>query len=533
MPTQPGVAARRLALLIATSSYSDPTLQQLRAPGRDAGDLAEVLANPQIGGFTVQTLINASHGELLRQIEDFCADKRVNDQLLIYLSCHGVLDGHGRLYYATSDTQNDRAAATAVAAAWLNERLEDCRARSQIIILDCCYSGAFSRESKGAVDLALQDRFQPHGRGRIVMTASRSTEYSFERDHLAGSGVRSVFTKAIVDGLRTGDADSDKDGVITVTNLYQFAYDRVRSIEPRQTPELWTYGAEGDTVIAHSVRGRIIEPAALPVDLRLTIESPRPRVRETAVAELAELLDTARPELVLGAYQTLQKISSEDIPRVAMLARAAVAAPRGTASQAVSRLLAERSQVPLAAPSQFINGPTQDETLPAASQPPSRKMGVQSIPSPPMQGAQGTHKIGRQYQASDIERALAAASYLVPIFAVAMLFRRNKFLRINAVQSLTIDAIGVFLPTFTIGPAYKSTASNNFAPAVHQPWFGLLITIAIIGLLLSVFLIVYCLVRVIQGKIPIIVGLSRIAGVQVHRTPTDSMESLDDELRPQ
>src|SRR5580698_8368210 len=128
MPTQPGVAARRLALLIATSSYSDPTLQQLRAPGRDAGDLAEVLANPQIGGFTVQTLINASHGELLRQIEDFCADKRVNDQLLIYLSCHGVLDGHGRLYYATSDTQNDRAAATAVAAAWLNERLEDCRA---------------------------------------------------------------------------------------------------------------------------------------------------------------------------------------------------------------------------------------------------------------------------------------------------------------------------------------------------------------------------------------------------------------------
>ena len=139
---------RRLALLIATSNYNDPALRRLRAPGRDASDLAEVLGTPQIGGFTVQTLINARCGELLEAIEEFCADRRPDDQLLIYLSCHGVLDDRGRLYYAATDTRRQRTAATAVAAGWLNERLEDCRARSQIVILDCCHSGAFAAALK-------------------------------------------------------------------------------------------------------------------------------------------------------------------------------------------------------------------------------------------------------------------------------------------------------------------------------------------------------------------------------------------------
>ncbi len=276
MAAQTETAHRRLALLIATSDYNDPALRRLRAPGHDAAELAEVLGTPRIGGFTVQTLVNARYGELLEAIEEFCADRHLDDQLLIYLSCHGVLDDRGRLYYAATDTRRQRTAATAVAAAWLNERLDDCRARSQIVILDCCHSGAFARGGKGQPDLALEQRFQPHGRGRVVLTASRGTEYSFEGDQPSGVGVQSVFTQAIVDGLRTGDADRDKDGLITVTDIYHHAYDRVRAAEPRQTPELWTYGAEGDQLLAYSVRGAVIEPIPLPEDLSLTLESPRP-----------------------------------------------------------------------------------------------------------------------------------------------------------------------------------------------------------------------------------------------------------------
>ena len=341
MRVLPEPAGRRLALLIATSGYSDPDLRQLRAPGRDASDLAGVLGDPQIGRFHIQTLVNAASGQLQEAIEDFCADRHPDDQLLVYLSCHGVLDSHGRLYYAAANTRRQRLAATAVAAEWLNERLEECRARRQILVLDCCHSGAFARGIKGAADLALQQRFEPHGRGRVVLTASRSTEYSFEGGQASGEGVPSVFTHAIVDGLRTGDADRDKDGLITVTDLYQYVWETVRAAEPRQTPELWTYGAEGNLLVAYSVRGPVIEPASLPEHLRVTLDSPSPRVRETGVAELAERLDAAGPALALAARQTLQKIADEDVPRVAERARAALKARPLTAADQLLRMEAE------------------------------------------------------------------------------------------------------------------------------------------------------------------------------------------------
>src|SRR6266702_3487287 len=336
-------AGRRLALLVATSAYNDPDLRQLRAPGHDATELAEVLRDPRIGGFEVQVLINSASGEVQEGIEDFCTDRRPDDQLMIYLSCHGVLDSYGRLYYAATNTRRQRLAATAVAAAWLNERLEDCRAHRQILVLDCCHSGAFAKGAKGDGDLALQHRFEPHGRGRVVLTASRSTEYSFESGQASGEGVPSVFTHAIVHGLRTGDADRDKDGLITVTDLYQYVYDRVRAAEPRQNPELWTYGAEGDLLVAHSVRGAVIEPEPLPEDLRMTLESPRRRVRETGVAELADLLDAAGPGLALAARQALERIAEEDHPQVAALARIAVGAPAGAAADHVRRELTDRA----------------------------------------------------------------------------------------------------------------------------------------------------------------------------------------------
>src|SRR5271166_1431870 len=105
---------RRLALLVATSVYSDPDLRELRAPGRDATELAGVLRDPRIGGFDVHTLVNAASGEVQEEIEDFCADRHPGDQLLIYLSCHGMLDSRGRLYYAAANTRRQRLAATAI-----------------------------------------------------------------------------------------------------------------------------------------------------------------------------------------------------------------------------------------------------------------------------------------------------------------------------------------------------------------------------------------------------------------------------------
>jgi phosphate transport system substrate-binding protein len=335
MPAQ-DKQGRRLALIVGSSEYGDPTLQQLRAPGRDAADLAEVLRDPAIGTFDVRTLVNTPSDQLLRGIAQFCRQAELGDLVLVYLSCHGVLDDRGRLYYATINTERVLLSATAVAANWLNEQLDDCRARQQILLLDCCHSGAFAKGSKGSKGddaLALQDRFS--GRGRVVLTASRATEYSFEGATVVGGGVRSVFTRAVVEGLRTGQADWDKDGQVTVDDLYHYVDATVRNAESRQTPARWAFGAEGDLVVAHSVRGPIIEPAPLPDDVRVLVGSPRLVARESGVKVLAELLDHGEPALALTARLTLQRISEEDLPRIAALARAAHDADHG---QAVAQL---------------------------------------------------------------------------------------------------------------------------------------------------------------------------------------------------
>ena len=335
MPIQ-GEPGRRLALIVATSDYRDPTLHQLRAPGRDASDLAEVLGDPAIGIFDVRTLMDTPSDQLLRGIAQFCGQASPGDLLLIYLSCHGVLDDRGRLYYATIDTERSLLSATAVAAQWLTEQLDDSRAHRKILLLDCCHSGAFARGAKGGSELALKDRFS--GRGNIVLTASGATEYSFEGANVVGEGVRSVFTRAVVDGLRTGEADRDKDGLVTVNDLYHHVYDTVRAAEPRQTPKLWAFGTEGDLLVAHSPRGPVVEPAPLPEDVRMLVESSRLVVRESGVRVLADLLDHSEPGLALTARQTLQRISEEDLPRIAALARAAQDADHG---QAVTQLEAE------------------------------------------------------------------------------------------------------------------------------------------------------------------------------------------------
>lgn len=250
--------SRRLGLVVATGRYADPGLRRLRAPARDAAELGDLLADPGIGGFEVTVLRDATAHRIRLAVEDFLAERSPDDLVLLYLSCHGLVDLRRRLYFAATDTRKERLAATGVEAQWVLDQLEDCRARRQVVLLDCCFSGAFAHGAKGAEsdDVALGERLLGHGRGRVVLTASRASEYSFEGEPLPGASSHgSVFTGALVEGLRSGAADSDGDGWVSVDDAYAYAFERVRRQGGRQTPQRWLYGAEGSIVLARSPAG--------------------------------------------------------------------------------------------------------------------------------------------------------------------------------------------------------------------------------------------------------------------------------------
>src|SRR5664279_1704459 len=53
-------------------------------------------------------------------------------------------------------------------------------------------------------------------------------------------------------GCAAAPRRGNKDGLVTVNDLYRHVYDTVRAAESRQTPGLWASGAEGDIVVARN-----------------------------------------------------------------------------------------------------------------------------------------------------------------------------------------------------------------------------------------------------------------------------------------
>ncbi len=108
--------AGKFALIIGNSKYDDPTLTQLHAPDADVEVLADVLGDPAIGGFSVQTLVNESSQAVSQEIESFFTDRKTDDLLLFYFSSHGVKDEGGQLYFAVSSTRTKLLRSTAIPA---------------------------------------------------------------------------------------------------------------------------------------------------------------------------------------------------------------------------------------------------------------------------------------------------------------------------------------------------------------------------------------------------------------------------------
>ena len=305
---------RRSALVVANDTYHDQRLSRLRAPATDAEQLAGVLRNAEIGGFEVEVSLNEPEHVVRRKVSSFFDDRGPDDLLLLHLSCHGVKDEDGRLYFATPDTEIDHLDATSLPADYVNRQMTKSRSRRIVLLLDCCYSGAFARGmmNRGDERMDIMERFD--GRGRIVLTASSAMEYSFEGDQLAGQGKPSVFTSALVEGLATGEADRDRDGFVSVDELYDFAFDRVRNVTPSQTPGKWVFDVQGDFYIARS--NRPPEPADVLADLRGAVSSPFTNVRLGAVEELAALLDDEDSDRAAAARTALEDMAEHDTQRV-------------------------------------------------------------------------------------------------------------------------------------------------------------------------------------------------------------------------
>ena len=250
---------RRKALIVSAHSYDRPKLRQLRSPAGDAEALRRVLAGPEIGGFhDVALSPNEANQVVRRKIEDFFKEGGLEDLLVLHFGCHGIKDDDGNLYFASADTEFTRLESTAIAADFVVRQMDRSRARRIVLLLDCCYSGAFSagaghaRRRRCATSRSASSA-SSRATAAVVLTAStrRGTPGGDDlKDQDTGA---SSFTAALVHGLETGEASRNQHDRISLTRAVRL-HAQVRP------------GAEPQADAAHVVvrhRGRPLHRPAL------------------------------------------------------------------------------------------------------------------------------------------------------------------------------------------------------------------------------------------------------------------------------
>jgi len=239
----------KIALLIGVSKYENG-LDPLPAAAKDIVAMQEVLEHPEIGGFQVTTLINETRQKTEEAIFKLFDNRKKEDLLLLFFSGHGVKDDNSNLFLAARNTRKDDnrlVTPTAIAASYIQETMKLCSRTRKVVILDCCFSGAFPAGMTIKDDGSLPIAQQLGGEGWAVLTSSTSLQYSFE---LPGFDL-SVYTHFLVEGMRTGIADRDRDGAISVEELHAYAKEKVLDTAPeKMTPEIYPSKEGGKILLA-------------------------------------------------------------------------------------------------------------------------------------------------------------------------------------------------------------------------------------------------------------------------------------------
>ena len=205
----------RWALLIGINEYQ--AAGRLQFCREDAEALGKVLV--ERGGFSPERVVVLADGgtkpqdwptggNIRRRIDQFATLAGPEDTVFVFFSGHGMmLDGQGYLMAVDSD----RDPANNIALSWVKERLEGCKAKQKLLVLDVCHAGSAKDVGGLAPSLAAG------AKALAVLASCAANQISYVEEERS----RGVFGGRLVEGLG-GEADADGDKEITLAELYGF-----------------------------------------------------------------------------------------------------------------------------------------------------------------------------------------------------------------------------------------------------------------------------------------------------------------------
>ncbi|KPK23768.1 MAG: hypothetical protein AMK69_17520, partial [Nitrospira bacterium SG8_3] len=246
------------AVVVGINDYS--YIHHLRYAVNDAKTVRDHLVNyTHIPTENMTLLLNeeATLTKLRSALGTHLKNKAGKDDLVIvFFAGHGATekdamspDGDGlEKYLLPYDADPKDLYATALPMWEISRIFNRIRSERLVFIVDSCYSGAGGGRTIGIegvranISEAYLDRLTS-GKGRVIISASGANEVSVENEKLE----HGVFTYYLIEGLK-GRADSDRNGLITVDEIYRYVSEHV----PRAT------GQEQHPIKKGTVEGHLI-----------------------------------------------------------------------------------------------------------------------------------------------------------------------------------------------------------------------------------------------------------------------------------
>ena len=220
------------ALVVGVAQYSH--MPVLRYPDDDAYRMYAFLKSPDGGGLPdnqIKVLIDedATKQNIKTSMKELFSQAAPEDIVLFYFAGHGL---KGSFLPIDFDGYNFK-----LSHEEINALMEENQAHLKLTIADACHSGSAASDFGGNTDEMMKNlynSFASKGQEQAILMSSKSEETSLESKGLR----QGVFSHFLIRGLK-GEADSNKDNVVTLKELYDFIYENVKEFTgDKQTPVL-------------------------------------------------------------------------------------------------------------------------------------------------------------------------------------------------------------------------------------------------------------------------------------------------------
>ena len=251
----------RLFVAAIGMSDFDESSARLKYAAKDARDF--------LSSFEEQNYFESVHPMLIQnqnlgqqglaQIKNHFAQAGIDDQIMLFISTHGLIGSTGEYYLATKNTDFAKPESGSIAFHDLERTLDSLICRKKLLLIDACHSGDYEAEdvlpknenpkiavaktnilSKGnspVLGLAntselvreLFNEFRTDT-GTTIISSSSGLQFSYEDPRWQNG----VFTYVFLHGLKSMEADENKDGQITASEIQAY----VGEFVPRLTQGL-------------------------------------------------------------------------------------------------------------------------------------------------------------------------------------------------------------------------------------------------------------------------------------------------------